>query len=60
MVRRLKADLRRLGEAFPERIIEAVSIAGLREDAPELHLSSQLAAFSDALQSNHVVAARHV
>jgi hypothetical protein len=33
MVRRLKADLRRLGEAFPERIIEAVSIAGLREDA---------------------------
>src|ERR1700726_698107 len=40
MVRRLKADLRRLVEAFPERIIEAVSIAGLREDAPELHLSS--------------------
>jgi SNF2 family DNA or RNA helicase len=47
MVRRLKADLRRLGEAFPERIIEAVSIAGLREDAPELHLSSQLAAYGE-------------
>ncbi len=29
MVRRLKADLRRLGEAFPERIIEAVRIDGL-------------------------------
>src|SRR5216683_3511590 len=38
MVRRLKADLRRLGEAFPERRIEAISIAGLREDTPELHL----------------------
>src|SRR5882757_9277879 len=47
MVRRLKVDLRRLGEAFPERIIEAVSIAGLRDDAPELHLSSQLAAYGD-------------
>lgn len=47
MVRRLKADLRRLGEAFPERIIEAVSIAGLPEDAPELHLSSLLATYGD-------------
>ncbi len=35
MVRRLKADLRRLGEAFPERKIQAVPIAGLpRADAP--------------------------
>src|ERR1700730_8677822 len=47
MVRRLKADLRRLGEACPERIIEAVSIAGLRDDAPELPLSSRLAAYGE-------------
>jgi DNA-binding CsgD family transcriptional regulator len=44
MVRRLKADLRRLGEAFPERIIEAVSLAGLPEDLPELDLARRLAA----------------
>src|ERR1700730_3229395 len=47
MVRRLKADLRRLGEAFPERIIEAVRIAGLPEDAPELELARQLAAYGE-------------
>lgn len=47
MVRRLKADLRRLGEAFPERIIEAIPIAGLPEDTPELHLSRQLAAYGE-------------
>ena len=29
MVRRLKADLRRLGEAFPERMVEPIPIAGL-------------------------------
>ncbi len=29
MVRRLKADLRRLGEAFPERIIEPIRLVGL-------------------------------
>ena len=34
MVRRLKADLRRLGEAFPERKVEPISIAGLPADAP--------------------------
>jgi SNF2-related domain len=47
MVRRLKADLRRLGEAFPERIIEAVRIAGLPEDTPELELARQLAAYGE-------------
>jgi SNF2-related domain len=40
MVRRLKADLRRLGEAFPERIVEAIPIAGLPTDAPELDLAA--------------------
>ena len=39
MVRRLKADLRRLGEAFPERIDRAdPSSTGCRTDAPELDL----------------------
>src|SRR5439155_1486825 len=33
MVRRLKADLRRLGEAFPERIVEAIPIRDLPPDA---------------------------
>jgi superfamily II DNA or RNA helicase len=47
MVRRLKADLRRLGEAFPERIIEAVRIADLPEDSPELELARQLAAYGE-------------
>ncbi len=47
MVRRLKADLRRLGEAFPERIIEAVSIAGLPVAAPELDLAIRLASYGE-------------
>jgi ERCC4-related helicase len=47
MVRRLKADLRRLGEAFPERIIEAVSLTGLPEDLPELDLARRLAAYGE-------------
>src|SRR6202035_109420 len=47
MVRRLKADLRRLGEAFPERKVEAIPIAGLPEDAPELDLWRRLAAYGE-------------
>jgi ERCC4-related helicase len=47
MVRRLKADLRRLGEAFPERNVEAVPIADLPDDAPELVLWRKLAAYGD-------------
>ena len=47
MVRRLKADLRRLGEAFPERIIEAVHLAGLPDDTPELELAARLAAYGE-------------
>jgi hypothetical protein len=43
MVRRLKSDLRRLGEAFPERTVERISIAGLPKDAPELDLWQKLA-----------------
>jgi SNF2 family DNA or RNA helicase len=47
MVRRLKSDLRRLGEAFPERRVEAIKIAGLPEDAPELDLWRRLAAYGE-------------
>lgn len=47
MVRRLKSDLRRLGEAFPERKVEAIPIAGLREDTPELDLWRRLAAYGE-------------
>ena len=53
MVRRLKADLRRLGEAFPERIVEPIRIAGLPEDAPELELARRLAAYGE-LRMNRI------
>lgn len=43
MVRRLKADLRALGERFPERVVEPVVLDGLAEDAPELRLPAMLA-----------------
>lgn len=47
MVRRLKVDLRRLGEAFPERVVEPISIDGLPEDAAELALARLLAAYGE-------------
>lgn len=47
MVRRLKADLRRLGEAFPERVIEPIPISDLAEDTPELELARQLTAYGE-------------
>lgn len=43
MVRRLKSDLRSLGERFPERRVEEVPIGGLPADAPELELARLLA-----------------
>ncbi len=46
MVRRLKADLRRIGESFPERIVEAIPIEGLSPDAPELSLARSLAGYA--------------
>ena len=42
MVRRLKEDLRQLGHAFPERVVEPIRIAGLPLDAPELRLAAML------------------
>jgi ERCC4-related helicase len=47
MVRRLKEDLRRLGQTFPERIIEPIIIGGLPEHAPELVLAAKLAEYRD-------------
>lgn len=47
MIRRLKADLRRLGENFPERKIEPISLDGLPADTPELALSRMLAEYGE-------------
>ena len=40
MVRRLKEDLRQLGQPFPERVVEPILITGLALDAPELRLAA--------------------
>ena len=42
MVRRLKADLRDLGEQFPHRTVEPIPLGGLAKDAPELVLARRL------------------
>lgn len=47
MVRRLKSDLRRLGEAFPERRVEAIQLDGLPPETPELELARRLAEYGD-------------
>lgn len=51
MVRRLKSDLRHFGERFPERIVEPVHLAGLRDDAPDLVLPRMLAAYGETLRA---------
>jgi hypothetical protein len=53
MVRRLKADLRLLGEQFPERVVEAIHLNGLPPDAPELVLAKMLAAYG-AVRANRL------
>lgn len=45
MVRRLKSDLRLLGEQFPERQVEPIRLTGLPSDAPELVLARMLAEY---------------
>ena len=45
MVRRLKADLRQFGQQFPDRRVEAIRLAGLPADAPELVLARMLAEY---------------
>lgn len=47
MVRRLKADLRQLGESFPQRVVDRIAIQGLSDDDPELRLAELLAAYGD-------------
>ena len=47
MVRRLKSDLRALGERFPERVIEPIKLSGLPNETPELVLASMLAEYGD-------------
>lgn len=47
IVRRLKADLRELGESFPERVVEPVVLTGLPENSPELALARLLADYED-------------
>lgn len=42
MVRRLKRDLREIGDEFPERQVIPIMVDGLPEDAPELKLSQLL------------------
>lgn len=51
MVRHLKADLRRLGEAFPKRKVDAIRIGGLPADAPELDLWRRFAAYGELRQA---------
>lgn len=51
MVRRLKEDLRKLGHAFPERIIEPIVIDNLPPDAPELQLADMLGAYQQGNMS---------
>ena len=45
MVRRLKSDLRILGEQFPERRVQPIPLRGLAEDAPELVLARLLRSY---------------
>ena len=47
MVRRLKSDLRELGERFPKREVDPVVLDGLPPDAPELALAQMLDAYED-------------
>jgi hypothetical protein len=48
MVRRLKSDLRAIGEKFPKRNIGRIEIDSLPEDAPELVLSRLLQQYRNA------------
>ncbi|GAA0771557.1 ATP-dependent helicase [Roseibium denhamense] len=47
MVRRLKGDLRALGETFPERLVEPIKIENISTDAPELRLDQMLADYGE-------------
>ena len=47
MVRRLKEDLRQIGEPFPERVVEPIILDHLPVDAPELKLAQMLSAYGE-------------
>jgi ERCC4-related helicase len=47
MVRRLKEDLRKFGEAFPERDVTPIILDTVPANAPELVLAENLAAYHD-------------
>lgn len=49
MVRRLKEDLRRLGQPFPERIVAPIYLRGLPSNAPELVLAEMLDGYRASL-----------
>ena len=51
MIRRLKHDLREIGEEFPDRKIIRIDIEGLPEDAPELVLSHLLQRYRRARET---------
>ena len=51
MIRRLKHDLREIGEEFPERKVVRIDIEGLPEDAPELVLSHLLQRYRRAREA---------
>ena len=51
MIRRLKHDLREIGEEFPERKVVRIDIEGLPADAPELVLSHLLQRYRRAREA---------
>ena len=60
LVRRLKEDLREVSGGFPERRVEAVVIADLPEDAPELRLSRLLDEYRSAREERLKKASKRV
>jgi len=58
MIRRLKHDLREIGEEFPEREVIRIDIDGLPEDAPELVLSHLLQQYRRAREARLADATR--
>jgi ERCC4-related helicase len=58
MIRRLKHDLREIGEEFPDRKVIRIDIEGLPEDAPELVLSHLLHRYRKAREERLVEATR--
>ena len=58
MVRRLKSDLRALGERFPKRRVGRIEIDRLPDDAPELVLSRLLQRYRRAREARLATASR--